>query len=68
MIAMPVSSAYISELAGAGKRGRYLGLSGLTWSLCIVLGPNLGLHLFAWHVDAWWFGMAAIGLLAAIIV
>jgi MFS family permease len=33
MIAMPVSSAYISELAPAHMRGRYMGTYGLTWTV-----------------------------------
>ena len=42
MLIMPMASAYIANLAPAHMRGRYLGVSGLTWSLALIIGPGPG--------------------------
>jgi MFS family permease len=65
MCSMPVSSAYIADLAPAGLRGGYMGTYGLTWALGLILGPALGMKLFTWHPVALWTAGATLGALAA---
>ena len=47
MISMPVSSAYVANLAPAHLRGLYMGTYGLTWSVAFIFGPSLGMALFS---------------------
>jgi len=68
MIAMPVSSAYVSNLAPSHLRGRYLGVYGLNWALALIIAPGLGLNLLAGNPAALWLGGGALGVLAAIII
>lgn len=68
MTAMPVSAAYIADLAPAHMRGRYAGVNGLVWALGLVLGPALGVLLYRASPKGLWLGCGALGLLAALIV
>jgi MFS family permease len=68
MITMPTSSAYLANLAPPEMRGRYLGVSGLTWSLALILGPGLGMKLFTANPAIYWIACVAMGLFAAGII
>jgi MFS family permease len=68
MIATPVSSAYVSNLAPAHLRGRYLGVYGLNRALALIIAPGLGMKLLAGNPMALWLGCGALGVLAAIII
>jgi MFS family permease len=68
MITMPMASAYIAGLAPANLRGRYLGVSGLTWSVSLIVGPAAGLKLFAWNPAVYFAAFGSLGLLAAAII
>lgn len=68
MIAMPVASAYISNLAPAHMRGRYMGVFGLNWALGLIIAPALGMRLLAWNPVVMWLGCGALGVLAAVII
>jgi MFS family permease len=68
MIAMPVSSAYIADLAPPDMRGRYMGAFGLTWAMALMLGPGLGMKLLAIGPGALWSVCGALGVLAAAII
>ena len=68
MITMPTSSAYVANLAPAKMRGRYLGVSGLTWATALIVGPALGMKLYAVAPAIYWMACAALGLLAAAII
>ena len=68
MITMPMASAYLANLAPARLRGRYLGVSGLTWSVAMITGPALGMKLFACNQAAYFSICGALGLLAAAII
>jgi len=61
MIASPVGGAYISNIAPAQYRGRYMGLMMLTWSLGMVIGPTIGTYAFEHNPNALW---VACGVLA----
>jgi MFS family permease len=68
MISMPVSGAYVADLAPAHQRGLYMGTYGMTWSLAFVCGPSLGMLLFAKSPLALWIACGVLGLLAAAII
>jgi len=68
MVTMPMASAYIANLAPAHMRGRYLGVSALTWSVALIIGPGLGMKLFALNPAAYWLACGAISLVAAVII
>lgn len=68
MIAMPASQAYLADLAPQHMRGRYMGVSGLTWALALITGPAIGLKLFASAPAVYWIACAGLGLLAATVI
>jgi MFS family permease len=68
IISMPVSTAYIADLAPAHLRGRYMGAFGFTWSLALMFGPSAGMALFGANPAALWVGCGILGLLAAAII
>jgi MFS family permease len=67
MCAMPIAGAYVSGLAPQNMRGRYMGAYGLTWTVAQVIGPGLGMRLFAWDAPVFWGACGAIGLVSAAI-
>ena len=68
MIAMPVSGAYVADLAPAHQRGLYMGTYGLVWSLAFIGGPSLGMLLFSASPPALWGVCGVLGMLAAGII
>jgi MFS family permease len=68
MVTMPMASAYIANLAPAHMRGRYLGVSALTWSVALIFGPGLGMKLFALNPALYWPACGATSLVAAGII
>lgn len=68
MVAMPVSSAYIADLAPVHLRGRYMGVYSLTWSAALVLAPQMGLRLFGLSPALLWITCGGLSLLAAAII
>ena len=68
MIAMPMASAYLADLAPPEMRGRYMGVSGLTWSTALILGPALGMKLYTVNASAYWMTCAALGIFAASVI
>lgn len=68
MIAMPMASAYLADLAPPEMRGRYMGISGLTWSTALILGPALGMKLYTVNASAYWMTCAALGIFAASVI
>ena len=68
MVTMPMVSAYIADLAPANLRGRYLGVSGLTWSVALIFGPGLGMKLLSYSPAIYFLSFGALGLVAAGIV
>jgi MFS family permease len=68
MITMPMASAYVANLAPVHMRGRYLGVSALTWSIAAIVGPGLGMKLFSCHATGYWLACGGISLLAAAII
>jgi MFS family permease len=68
MLALPMSSAYVAELAPPHMRGRYMGVSGLAWGVAMVIGPALGMKLLAFDPAVLWLACGVLGALAAAII
>ncbi len=68
MLALPMASAYVADLAPPQMRGRYMGVNGMTWALALIIGPVAGMKLFALHPVAYWVGCATLGILAAMVI
>ena len=68
MVAMPVSAAYVAELAPAHLRGRYMGMVGFTWALALTVGPALGMLIYARSPLCLWLSCGSLGGLAALII
>jgi MFS family permease len=68
IITMPTASAYLAGLAPPEMRGRYMGVSGLTWSLALIIGPALGMKLLAFAPTVYWIACGLLGLFAAAII
>jgi MFS family permease len=65
MVSMPVTGAYVSNLAPPELRGRYNGVSGIAWALALTLGPGIGMQLLEIHPKLLWLTAAASATLAA---
>lgn len=68
MVAMPLSGAYVADLAPAHQRGLYMGTYGMVWSVAFIGGPSLGMLLFSVSPPALWYGCGVLGLLAAAVI
>jgi len=68
MVTMPMSAAFLANLAPPHLRGRYLGVSGLTWSVALVFGPALGMKTLAFDPAVFWISCGGLGILAAGII
>lgn len=68
MICMPVSFAYLADLAPESMRGRYMGMFGYTWSVALLSGPSLGVLVFEKSPVGLWSACGVLGLLAAWII
>lgn len=68
MITMPTAVAYLADLAPPAMRGRYMGVSGLTWAMALIIGPVGGMKLFAAAPTAYWIVSAVIGIFAAVVI
>jgi MFS family permease len=65
MVSMPISGAYIADLAPAHQRGLYMGAYGMVWALAFVFGPSLGMLLFTINHVLLWSACGGLGLLSA---
>jgi MFS family permease len=68
MVAMPVSAAYVANLAPADQRGMYMGLYGLVWSVAFVAGPSVGMALFSVNPTALWVSCGVFGVLSSALI
>ncbi len=68
MVAMPVAGAYVADLSPVYMRGRYSGAYGLTWAGGLIVGPAIGMRLFAIDPILLWSSCGALGILAAMII
>lgn len=68
MVCMPVSAAYMANLAPEQMRGRYMGVYGFSWAMAIVCGPLIGMTLFSYKPAWLWIVCGLLGLCAAAII
>jgi MFS family permease len=68
MVAMPVTSAYVADLAPAHMRGRFMGVYGLVWAVALTIGPGIGMKLYALGPTSFLLGCGSLGLLAALVI
>ena len=68
MVCMPVSAAYMANLAPEQMRGRYMGVYGFSWAMAIVCGPLIGMTLFSYNPAWLWIVCGLLGLCAAAII
>ncbi|MBS2026842.1 MAG: MFS transporter [Deltaproteobacteria bacterium] len=68
MIGSPGISAYVSEIAPPSRRGAYMGVFMMTWSVAFIVAPWAGTQLFA-HLGARliWPMLAGLGVLSALV-
>jgi MFS family permease len=62
MVYAPVTGAYVTSLAPAKYRGRYMGLWHMTWSCGMLLGPVMGTWIYERSRNALWLVCLILGL------
>jgi len=65
MVSMPISAAYVADLAPEHQRGLYMGAYGMVWAVAFVFGPSLGMLLFSINHVFLWSTCGVLGLIAA---
>jgi len=65
MIAAPVGSAHVADIAPEHLRGRYLGLFSLSWGAGSIMGPAMGAFLFERYASGFWVTCGVLGFVAA---
>jgi len=68
MIAIPVAAAYMANLSPPHMRGRYAGVSGLTWALALIFAPGLGMKIMSYNPAVLWISTGVLGMLSATII
>jgi MFS family permease len=69
MILLPGSSAYAAEIAPPGRRGEYMGLYTMSFSIAFSLGPFLGAGLLQrWGPHGLWGAAFVSGCLSALMM
>lgn len=68
MLALPMASAYVADLAPPHMRGRYMGINGMTWAVALMFGPAVGMKQFALNPTAYWLACLALGAFAAVVI
>ena len=63
-----MAGAYVASLAPARMRGRYMGAWGFSNSLSLMLGPGLGMMVFARNPAALWIGCGGLAVVAALTI
>lgn len=69
MILLPGSAAYAAEIAPAGRRGEYMGLYTMSFSIAFSLGPWMGANVLdRWGPHALWGGVFISGCISALLM
>ena len=68
MIAAPVASAYVADLAPPHLRGRYQGAFNLTFAIGFVLAPALGTRLYDQSPGALWLVCGLLGIVSGAMI
>jgi MFS family permease len=68
MVALPVANSYIAGLAPDEMRGRYQGISSISWSCATMIGPSLGIALWQFSPALLWTATLIASAAAAILM
>ncbi len=69
MILIPGSSAYAAEIAPSGRRGEYMGLYTMSFSIAFSLGPWMGAEVLQrWGGQALWGAAFVSGCISALLM
>jgi MFS family permease len=69
MILLPGSAAYAAEIAPAGRRGEYMGLYTMSFSIAFSLGPWIGANVLDhWGPHVLWGGVFVSGCISAVLM
>jgi len=68
MIAMPIASSYVANLAPDDMRGRYMGVLGFSFNTAVGVGPMVGLWIFGNSPELLWVLCGVAGLMAASLI
>ncbi|MES1166684.1 MAG: MFS transporter [Pseudomonadota bacterium] len=68
MLSIPMINTWVSHVAPANMRGRYMGALGSAWSTANMVGPALGLMVFGYSPEVLWLGCGLLGLAGASIL
>lgn len=69
MVLLPSASDAVASLAPESRRGEYMGLYALTFSLALAVGPWLGVKAYGTFGPAWvWAGCGLAGGLSALLL
>ncbi len=68
MIAMPIASSYVANLAPDDMRGRYMGVLGFSWNTAVGVGPMVGLWIFGRSPELLWTLCGVAGFAAAALI
>jgi MFS family permease len=69
MILLPSSSAYAAEIAPAGRRGEYMGLYTMSFSIAFAIGPWMGSNVLdRWGPKTLWSCAFAAGFFSALLM
>lgn len=61
MLTMPLSIAFASRRSSSRSRSAYLAAYSMSFSICMVLAPLVGTHLYQWNHQAPWLVALAVG-------
>ena len=68
MVALPVANSYIAGLAPDEMRGRYQGISSISWSCATMTGPSLGIALWQFSPAMLWTATLVASATAAVLM
>lgn len=68
MVAMPIASSYVANLAPDDMRGRYMGVLGFSWNTAVGVGPMVGLWVFGRSPELLWLLCGVVGVVAALLI
>jgi predicted MFS family arabinose efflux permease len=63
MLVLPLLNAVVADRASPGRRGQYMGIYTMAYSLALVFAPAGGTHVYeSLGPDRLWFGIGALGV------
>jgi MFS family permease len=68
MVALPVANSYLAGLAPDEMRGRYQGVSSISWSCATMTGPSLGIALWQISPVMLWTATLVASAVAAVLM